>query len=683
MGQGLPKAVTPIVAKRNGGRLFRVGFAEMNGWRPAMEDDNVIYMTDTCGFFGVFDGHGGRQCSTFIADRLYKELKEQGPPADDAATKALMLRLDQEFLDTKQPSGSTGTFVLVKPPAEGSEDKKYSLRVGNIGDSRVLLSRADGTLVEGPGTDGGLTTDHKPDHPDERERIVRTGGTVEYVMSVPRVNGDLAVSRSFGDATHKETGGPAQEDHPISAEPEMMSITCDPTDFIVLVCDGISEGNFPNREVVQLAAEEMRACNGPVDPAAAAAAVCRRALDRGSTDNLSCMIVLLGGGEVPGPELAFIPGPFGSPNHSGFRKAYAAMAEHAGLKLEEAVELRYDAARAERTAALMRCPNGDQAPGAMEELRAELALFGEGPPESLAAGSPERTAWFREWLDKFADDDPPDLSNMTEDQIATVLERSPRMLTMARMQGVVADNFLREIQVKTLDTVRAEVERHPALKWDGRISELCNRSGRLMRTDSLDGTVQVKVGHATVWLPSTSITGLEERLVRCSTEDRLKLAVEEHPALKWQERLLDICGQTGRVIVDDKSDNTSQVRFDSPRRMVVWLPTDQLTDVDEPAQREVRVVPIERLRSLMEGRQDLPGGPLSAETMVSIAGRFGRALQDDETDRTSQVCFGPPIEKTIWLPTEALINLGGQAEPESEPDGEPDGEPAAKRQRSA
>ena len=30
-------------------------------------------------------------------------------------------------------------------------------------------------------------------------------------MGVARVNGDLAVSRAFGDAQHKQTGGPAQD----------------------------------------------------------------------------------------------------------------------------------------------------------------------------------------------------------------------------------------------------------------------------------------------------------------------------------------------------------------------------------------------------------------------------------------------------------------------------------------
>ncbi len=46
----------------------------------------------------------------------------------------------------------------------------------------------------------GLTTDHKPDNPRERARIERCGGKVELAEGgVARVNGNLAVSRGFGD----------------------------------------------------------------------------------------------------------------------------------------------------------------------------------------------------------------------------------------------------------------------------------------------------------------------------------------------------------------------------------------------------------------------------------------------------------------------------------------------------
>merc|ERR1719504_502098 len=115
-----------------------------------------------------------------------------------------MLRLDREFLATGTPSGSTGTFAIV---SKADDDGQYGVRVGNIGDSRVLLGCTDGSMVVGRGTDGALTTDHKPDHPDERARIERTGGEVKFVQTVARVNGDLAVSRSFGDAQYKRTGG--------------------------------------------------------------------------------------------------------------------------------------------------------------------------------------------------------------------------------------------------------------------------------------------------------------------------------------------------------------------------------------------------------------------------------------------------------------------------------------------
>lgn len=157
-GLGLKKPVKSIVVKRHSGKLFRIGFAEMNGHRQSMEDAHVIITKDTWGFFGVFDGHGGSQCSSFVAKRVYEEI-EKGPPEDDAAMRSLVLQLDREFLDTKQPSGTTGTFAIVKPDAEQPE--RFDLRVGNVGDSRVMLGRADGTMVEGPGTDGGLTTDHK------------------------------------------------------------------------------------------------------------------------------------------------------------------------------------------------------------------------------------------------------------------------------------------------------------------------------------------------------------------------------------------------------------------------------------------------------------------------------------------------------------------------------------------
>lgn len=555
-----------------------------------MEDAHVIFLKDTWGFFGVLDGHGGDQCSKFIAKRLYEEL-ETGKPADDATVREMMLRLDQEFLDTKQPSGSTATFCVVEQPEAAGG--KYVLRVGNIGDSRVLLGRRDGTIVEGEGTDGGLTTDHKPDHPSERERIERTGGFVELVQGVARVNGDLAVSRSFGDSQYKQTGGPAQEDHPVSAGPEFASLSCDGTDFLVLVCDGISEGAFPNSEVVKLAAQELfRSDDETKEPDAgrACAAVVRQALKSGSCDNLSCMIVMLGGGEPAVSETSLLSGAYDAPKHGGFRDAYQAMVEHAGLTLPQALEKRYDDARGE----LSEMPDGGMD---REALAEEVASFADGPPASLASGSAERTAWFSEWLAKHEVENEPDPSNMTRDELIELLERRPDLMAMARQQGLVPEAHGRVVKVGEFRAVRAAVRACSTLKWSPALRQACGKYGTVVSVDHSDDTAQVRIPDIGVlaWFPLSVLKQEEEdedeeepdgRTVRVASVEELRAAIEAHPQITWNDSFVNVCGQTGVVIRDDPNDGTSEVRFAPPIGVVAWFPTSQLTDLDDGASRD-------------------------------------------------------------------------------------------------
>jgi len=687
MGQGLPKAVSSVVVRRYGGVLFRVGVAEMNGWRVSMEDAHVVHMRDTWGFFGVFDGHGGDQCSSFIARRLVEELAK-GMPKDDASMSALALRLDLEFLEMKQPSGSTGTFAIVQPSTES--DGQYLLRVGNIGDSRVLLGRLDGTMVEGSGTDGGLTTDHKPDHPAEKERILRTGGTVQEIMGVARVNGDLAVSRAFGDAQHKETGGPAQEDHPVSAVAEHTTLTCGSTDFLMLVCDGISESEFPNREVVRLAAEKLRAGGDKVDPGITAAAICRMALHRGSKDNLSCMIVLLGGGDAAGPATEFLPGPFDAPGHAGFRKAYSTMAEHAGLTLGQALEMRYTIASQEcADLQVPKTEEGDVQTGngnlgtdgpedRLKAVRAELAAFAGGPPCDMSPGSPERTEWFSKWLDNNdssgADDN---AMSVPRDQIMATLESNPTLMAMAQEQGLVPG--LREVIAPPLEKLRSAVQAHSALKWHKGMAVICGARGSVIK-DDIDGTSQVSfappVG-VTSWLPTSCLIDAEEagRLVRVASVDELRPAVEANSALKWFPNMADVCGQIGKVHHDD-ADGTSQVVFPHPVGITAWLPTCVLTDVaDDEMRRMVKVCPAEELRAAMEANPEFSW----PDDVESACGQVGMVMKEDFQDGTADVKFPSPLDVVLRLPSGSLKTVENQS---SKSVGDDDCD-ASKRQRLA
>lgn len=254
------------------------------------------------------------------------------------------------------------------------------MRVINCGDSRVLLGRRDGTIVDGGGTDSGLTIDHKPDHPDEKARIYRCGGTVQIATGgVARVNGDLAVSRGFGDATYKKTGGPAPEDRPVTANPELGNFECDEADFVLLVCDGVSEGRFSNAEVVELVADTLREKN---DPGEAARLVIHKAVEMDSKDNVSCMVVLLtpSAEEQRGKSHEYNPGPLQHIHHSGFRKAFKAMADRAGKSFGQAVKIRYEILQTKLESDL----------SADEKASVEKELKELGPPEGQKADD----AWF-------------------------------------------------------------------------------------------------------------------------------------------------------------------------------------------------------------------------------------------------------------------------------------------------
>lgn len=48
-----------------------------------------------------------------------------------------------------------------------------------------------------------LTRDHHPNRDDERVRVETAGGYVLEWGGVPRVNGELAISRAIGDVSFK------------------------------------------------------------------------------------------------------------------------------------------------------------------------------------------------------------------------------------------------------------------------------------------------------------------------------------------------------------------------------------------------------------------------------------------------------------------------------------------------
>ncbi|CAH8455064.1 unnamed protein product [Schistosoma bovis] len=127
-------------------------------------------------------------------------------------------------------AGSTGIIVLLKD---------QMLYCGNAGDSRAVCSRR--------GVAEPLSTDHKPTLRAEKERISAAGGWVD----AKRVNGNLALSRAFGDFVFKRNPHQSAENQIVTANPDVFvrRLSVEDDEFIVLCCDGIWDV-MTNQEVV-------------------------------------------------------------------------------------------------------------------------------------------------------------------------------------------------------------------------------------------------------------------------------------------------------------------------------------------------------------------------------------------------------------------------------------------------
>ena len=137
--------------------------------------------------------------------------------------------------------------------------------VANAGDSRCIVSIA--------GQAKPLSFDHKPTLKEESDRIVQAGGYVEF----GRVNGNLALSRAFGDFDFKKKTDLPAERQAVTVSPEVIKHTIDDdTHFMVIACDGIwdcmsnqevvdfvSTRLVENKELKQIAEELMDFCLAP------------------------------------------------------------------------------------------------------------------------------------------------------------------------------------------------------------------------------------------------------------------------------------------------------------------------------------------------------------------------------------------------------------------------------------
>ncbi|CAI9759597.1 unnamed protein product [Fraxinus pennsylvanica] len=255
----------------------------------------------TTHFFGVYDGHGGSQVANYCRERMHMALAEEletimANPIDESSKGNCQEQWRRAFikcfLKVDDEIGGKASIEPVGPETVGSTAVvaivcSSHIIVANCGDSRAVLCRGKEPMA--------LSVDHKPNREDEYARIEAAGGKV-IQWNGHRVFGVLAMSRSIGDRYLKPW---------IIPDPEVVFIPRTREDeCLILASDGLWDV-MTNEEVCDMARKRIlvwhknNSINLPVergegiDPAAQAAAeyLSNRALQKGSKDNISVVVV--------------------------------------------------------------------------------------------------------------------------------------------------------------------------------------------------------------------------------------------------------------------------------------------------------------------------------------------------------------------------------------------------------
>jgi adenylate cyclase len=262
----------------------KLGWAEMRGGRPDMQDTISIYTnfrnSSARTLLCSFDGHSGELSAEYAANSIghiiasnlkekekslrkkNKQLREELKEEDFIQVFTKSFRdIHFSIREQKIDDGTAALVVLVE------EDRKR-LIVANAGDQRAVVAKGDIAVP--------ITTDHKPDEPGERFRVYSEGG---FVNEQKRVNGILSLSRSLGDTDLQPY---------VTYVPDVFFVDLSSGEyrFLIIACDGLWDV-VSNQKAVELVDKYS------MDPVRSAAALRDYAHLLGSSDNISVIVYKL------------------------------------------------------------------------------------------------------------------------------------------------------------------------------------------------------------------------------------------------------------------------------------------------------------------------------------------------------------------------------------------------------
>ncbi|CAI9294383.1 unnamed protein product [Lactuca saligna] len=232
-----------------------------------MEDYHVAkfipHQGHEIGLFAIYDGHLGDSVPVYLQKHLFSNILKEGEFWTDPSRAILKAyeRTDELILSHSPDLGRGGSTAVTALLIDGRK-----LWVANVGDSRAVLSKK-GQAIQ-------MSVDHEPN--TERGSIENRGGFVSNMPGdVARVNGQLAVSRAFGDKNLKNH---------LRSDPDVTNADIDATtEILILASDGLWKV-MTNQEAIDIAMKIK-------DPQKASKALVAEALNRESKDDISCIVV--------------------------------------------------------------------------------------------------------------------------------------------------------------------------------------------------------------------------------------------------------------------------------------------------------------------------------------------------------------------------------------------------------
>eukprot|EP01116_Phalansterium_solitarium_P024318 TRINITY_DN8882_c0_g1_i1.p1 TRINITY_DN8882_c0_g1~~TRINITY_DN8882_c0_g1_i1.p1 ORF type:complete len:1066 (+),score=278.98 TRINITY_DN8882_c0_g1_i1:240-3437(+) len=278
------------------------GIESCQGRRKTMEDTHKAMdslQKDSCdlcppgadvSYYAVFDGHNGTEAAAMCESIFHGAIFDRPAFKEGQVETALVegfSETDKRVLavsaEENWKSGCTA-LVCLRVAQPGSLGTMY---VANVGDSEAIIAKRSGAGFEFE----QLSHKHKPKDASERDRVKAAGGMI--IMG--RVMGTLAVARAIGDRDYKAPWNGVTENF-VSAEPFVRKLElAQEHEFVILSCDGLWE-KMAYQEAVDLVAASK-------DEGLAAEVACRalvaRALELGSLDNVTAVVVYLTPSKLP------------------------------------------------------------------------------------------------------------------------------------------------------------------------------------------------------------------------------------------------------------------------------------------------------------------------------------------------------------------------------------------------